>query len=307
MATVVFPAYGLARLAVRPGWALFAAAGAGISPALAYAPILVKEPTAYPASTLALFLVARWAAKPTARGLLLAAAGCGLGVVAKEQLVVLFPILGLSALAVIWRGNRMSAFRRTWTPGDWIGAATLTVGAVLLAGAYASQRSTSWYVATTFFQDRMLEYGLWAAGALSIGLGLIPLIAGLASIVRPKGEEVRTRCRGTRDRYGRLDRLLRPLYGGQGRLPVDRVRNADARAQPDLRLAPPLRGNRALPAATRRTLVGRRRGRVLCALPRPLDAVLAGAVPQLRGARPRDRRVRKPHPPVARQRISSTL
>ena len=160
MATVVFPAYGLARLAVRPGLALFAAAGAGISPALAYAPILVKEPTAYPASTLALFLVARWAAKPTARGLLLAAAGCGLGVVAKEQLVVLFPVLGLSALAVIWRGDRMSAFRRTWTTGDWIGAATLTVGAALLAGAYVSQRSTSWYVTTTFFQDRMLEYGL---------------------------------------------------------------------------------------------------------------------------------------------------
>ena len=114
-----------------------------------------------------------------------------------------------------------------------------------------------------------------------------------------EGRGSSTRCRGTRDRHRRVDRLLRPLYRDQGRLPVDRVRNADARAQPDLPLAPPLRGNRALPGATRRTLVGRRRGRVLCVLPRPLDAVLAGAVPQLRGARPRDRRVRKPHPPVA--------
>ena len=48
MALVVFPAYGLARLVVSPRWALFAAAGTGLSPALAYAPILVKEPTAYP-------------------------------------------------------------------------------------------------------------------------------------------------------------------------------------------------------------------------------------------------------------------
>ena len=35
----------------------------------------------------------------------------------------------------------------------------------------------------------MLDYGLWAAGALTIGLGIVPTIAGLASIVRPRGEE----------------------------------------------------------------------------------------------------------------------
>ncbi len=74
MALVVFPTYALARLAVRPGWALFAAAGAGISPALVYAAFLVKEPTAYPIATLALFLIARWIAKPTARW---PAARCG--------------------------------------------------------------------------------------------------------------------------------------------------------------------------------------------------------------------------------------
>ena len=79
MASVVFPAYGLARLAVRPGWALFAAAGTGIAPALAYAPILVKEPAAYPAATLALFLIARWAAAPGWRRLVLALARASSG------------------------------------------------------------------------------------------------------------------------------------------------------------------------------------------------------------------------------------
>jgi len=191
MATAVFPAYGIARLAVRPPWALFAAAGAGISPALAYAPILVKEPTAYPAATLALFLVARWVARPTAPGLLLASGGCILGYWTKDQLAVLFPVLGLSALAVMWRTDPMVAFRRTWTPGDWVGVVTLGLGAIVVAGAYISQRSTTWYVSTTFFQNRMLEYGLWAPGALAIGLGMVPLIAGLASLVRPKGEEPR--------------------------------------------------------------------------------------------------------------------
>ena len=40
----------------------------------------------------------------------------------------------------------------------------------------------------------MIDYGLWAVGALAIGLGLVPLIAGLASLVRPKGEAAQARC-----------------------------------------------------------------------------------------------------------------
>ena len=105
MAAAVFPAYGLARLVVGHRWALFAAAGTGLSPALAYAPILVKEPTAYPAATLALFLITRWLARPTRRGAVLAVAACVLGLVAKDQLAVLFPIFAAAGLALVWRGD----------------------------------------------------------------------------------------------------------------------------------------------------------------------------------------------------------
>ena len=59
---------------------------------------------------------------------------------------------------------------------------------MIVTGAYASSKSNTWYISTTFFQDRMIDYGLWAVGALTIGLGLVPLIAGLASLVRPKDE-----------------------------------------------------------------------------------------------------------------------
>ncbi len=103
MATAVFPAYGLARLVVRPAWALFAAAGTGLAPALAYAPILVNEPTAYPASTLALYLVARWMTMPRTAGFLLALAACGLGFLTRTQLAILVVVLGAAALAVGWR------------------------------------------------------------------------------------------------------------------------------------------------------------------------------------------------------------
>jgi len=188
MALVVFPAYGLARLVVSPRWALFAAAGTGLAPALAYSPILVKEPTAYPVSTLALFLITRWIARPRWPGLVLAFAACLLGVVAKDQLRVLLPILVVGVLAVAWRTERATAFRSTWSTWDWVGAITLTVGALVLVNALATHKSNEWYVSTTFFHDRMLELLLWATGSLAIGLGIVPLIAGLASLVRPAGE-----------------------------------------------------------------------------------------------------------------------
>lgn len=188
MASVVFPAYALARLAVRPRWALFAAAGTGLAPALAYAPILVKEPTAYPIGALGLYLIARWLAFPGKTGFALAVASCVLGYLAKDQLAVLFAVLALGAASLAWETERAKAFRATWTRGDWIGAIALTIGAAILVNALITHRSVSWYVSTTFFQDRMVEYGLWAAGALTIGLGIVPTVAGLASVVPPNGE-----------------------------------------------------------------------------------------------------------------------
>ena len=51
MTATIFPAYGLARMVV-PKWYALVAAGAAVAvPALAYAPILVEEPLAYPLAT----------------------------------------------------------------------------------------------------------------------------------------------------------------------------------------------------------------------------------------------------------------
>ena len=67
MTATIFPAYGLARMVV-PKWYALVAAGAAVAvPALAYAPILVEEPLAYPLATLALWLIARAARAADAR------------------------------------------------------------------------------------------------------------------------------------------------------------------------------------------------------------------------------------------------
>ncbi|MDE3025584.1 MAG: glycosyltransferase family 39 protein, partial [Acidobacteriota bacterium] len=58
MAAVVFPTYLLARMLVGRTASLFAAAGAGVIPALAYSSYLVQEPIAYPYAALCFFLIA---------------------------------------------------------------------------------------------------------------------------------------------------------------------------------------------------------------------------------------------------------
>src|SRR5205085_4780020 len=58
MTLSVVPAYLLARMIVSPRSALFAAAGTAAVPALAYGPMILEEPLAYPVATLAFFLMA---------------------------------------------------------------------------------------------------------------------------------------------------------------------------------------------------------------------------------------------------------
>ena len=188
MTAAVFPAYALARLVVSRPWALFAAAGAGFAPALAYSPFLVDEPLAYPVSTLALYLIARAGIRPGLGSIVLALAACVVAVGVRTQLAILLPVLALVLLGRAWRSERSRRWRETWTGWDWAGAVTLLVGIAVATSAVLGQRSVSWYVATAFFKSRMLEYGLWAVGSLMIGLGVVPLVAGLAALVQRRSE-----------------------------------------------------------------------------------------------------------------------
>lgn len=194
MTATIFPAYALARLVVSRPYALFAAVGAVVAPALSYSPFLVEEPLAYPVSTLALLLIARAGISPTLRSGGIALGVCLLAVFVRTQLAVLLVVLAAVLLARAWRAERLRGWRASWTTWDRVGAVVLLAGLALALSAELGRRSNSWYVATSSFKDRMLEYGLWAAGALAIGLGVIPLVAGLVALARPRAEarDVRT-------------------------------------------------------------------------------------------------------------------
>ena len=188
MTATVFPAYGLARLVV-PRWYALAAAGAATAvPALAYSSILVEEPLAYPVATLALWLIARALSAPSWGRVAAAAAVCAAATWTRTQLAVLFAVLVLGLLWLAWESEPVRRWRAAWSRWDWAGAITLALGAVLAFSALMGHLSTSWRNTTFLYKDRILEHASWAVGALAIGIGVLPLIVGIAALARPKGE-----------------------------------------------------------------------------------------------------------------------
>ena len=188
MTSALFPTYFLARTILSKPWALFAAIGAVATPALAYAPFLVEEPAAYPWAALSLFLVAKALAVRTRWWAIGAAAACLLAPAVRGELAVLIPVYALAVIFLLLTSARFKAWRRSWSVGDWVGAVVLGIGAIILFSAVVGAHSQTWFISTGFYRHRTIVYGLWAAGAFTIGLGVLPVVC-LAALVRPRGEQ----------------------------------------------------------------------------------------------------------------------
>ena len=48
--------------------------------------------------------------------------------------------------------------------------------------------STSWRNTTGFYKERIFDHSVWAMGALAIGIGIVPMLVGIAALARPKDE-----------------------------------------------------------------------------------------------------------------------
>jgi hypothetical protein len=188
MTSAIFPAYFLARMIVSRPWALFAAVGAVATPALAYAPFLVEEPAAYPWATLCLFLIAKALTTRRPAWVVGAAVATFVAPLVRGQLAILIPVYALAALFLLWTSAPAKRWRRTWSIWDWTGAVVLGIGGIIFFSAVVGAHSQTWFIATGFYRHRTIVYGLWAAGAFAIGLGLLPVVA-LAALVRPRGEQ----------------------------------------------------------------------------------------------------------------------
>jgi hypothetical protein len=188
MMLTAFPAYALARLIVGRTAALFVAAASCVIPAMAYSSMIVEEPLAYPYSTLCLFLIARTLLRPTRWWIAGTIAAAIVAPFVRGELVVIWAVLALTLLFLAWRTERIGRWRAGWSTRDWVGFVVLLFGAALAVSAVLGKGSLEYFISTDHYKGRIFDLGLNAAGAVAIGLGVFPMVAGLASLWPGRGE-----------------------------------------------------------------------------------------------------------------------
>jgi hypothetical protein len=189
MTLSVVPAYFLARTIVSARAALFAAVATASVPALAYAPMILEEPLSYPYAALAFLLMALALARRTVSWIGAAVVGSILGGFVKGELGVLPVVFLLAAGLCALSSDAGRRWRSRWSAWDWIGAIVVGAGLVIVFSGLVGKYSQSWSIATGHYRGRMIDYGLWAVGALTIGLGALPVVAALAVLARPRAEQ----------------------------------------------------------------------------------------------------------------------
>ncbi|MFL5964978.1 MAG: hypothetical protein ACJ747_00305 [Gaiellaceae bacterium] len=195
MTAVAFPAYGIARHVSGKIPALFAAAAAAVIPALFYTSLIVEEPLAYPYSTLCLFLIIKALTRRTRWWIVGAVLVSIVAPAVRGELIVIPATFMLALMFRLWQTEPSMRWRRTWSAADWVGGAVVVAGAAIVLSAIFGHRSQEWVIATGFYKHRMFTYGLRAAGALTIGLGVLPVVVGLATLWRVPGERYRVELR----------------------------------------------------------------------------------------------------------------
>jgi hypothetical protein len=189
MTSVIFPTYFLARLFMRRGWALFAATGAAAIPSVAYSSWIVEETLAYPFAALCFFLIVKAFVERSRWWVLGATAASLVAPFVRGELIVIPIVLVIGTLFALWSSDSGIARRATWSWDAYLGVILLVFGAIFTISAFASHHSQQWYSVTYYYKHRAIVLGDWAAGALAIGMGVIPFVVGLAGLFAARGEE----------------------------------------------------------------------------------------------------------------------
>ena len=192
MASAAVPIAYLARRLVSPTAAVVAGLGTLCTSAFFYAPFLLPEVLAYPTFCLCAYLCVRALAGDGRTWTIAAIVACAGAVLVRSQLVCVGAAFAVAG-AVLWlTGPRGKRLRSGWSRSDQLGAAVLTVGALIFANALISHHSNEWAVVTQNYQGKLWHLALEAGSALVIRLGVLPAIAGLSSLWLPERKDDRT-------------------------------------------------------------------------------------------------------------------
>lgn len=186
MALTAVPTYLLARRLVGPRGAAVAAIGTLCTTAYFYAPLLLPEVLAYPVFALCAYASVRALSGDGRRWTAAAIALCVVAVLVRTQLMVTFGALALAAIWLWLVGPRGQRLRRGWSTFDHVGAALLLIGVGIVGNRVLGNHSDEWRTSTQGELGRMWSLSLQAFSALAIGLGLLPLMGGIASLWVPE-------------------------------------------------------------------------------------------------------------------------
>lgn len=182
MCLAAAPAYLLARLVCSRRAAGAVALLTIVIPAMSYATSIVPEALAYFWFALAAWLIVRALGRPSLASAVPAVVVAGLGPLIEKEFVVL-PAAGLVAVALLWVASgeysRPARLRRVL-----LALAGLALFAYLfntLVVEHVQHWTPSQYV-----NDHTFSAGALAAGALAVGLGMLPVIGGLGALVLPE-------------------------------------------------------------------------------------------------------------------------
>lgn len=181
MAAACFPAYGLARMVVSRGWALFAAAGTASIPAFVYTSMILTEPFGYLVATTAFWMMARTLAldRLGLRALAWGAPTLALSWFAqdaRQQLRILAPIFVFMIVVRLLLSERVRRHRAL------AGIAWLAFAAIIAFSYDYYSHEDGYLFPTNGHWDIIGKQASWGFGAFSIGLGVIPVVLGLAAL-----------------------------------------------------------------------------------------------------------------------------
>jgi hypothetical protein len=185
MSLAAVPTYFLARMFVSRRLAIAAGVLAVAIPGMSYATTIIPESMAYPWFALCAWLSVRALTTKRRRHIALAVVVSLIAAFVKLELEIVIGAFVIAAAGLWVTGPRGRAWRANWTRGDTFGAIVLLVGAIFLFNHVVLQHSYEWHEATEYWKGRMINLGLTAAAALTIGLGILPVVAGLVSLRLP--------------------------------------------------------------------------------------------------------------------------
>jgi hypothetical protein len=185
MTAAAIPTYLLGRMLVSKRAAAVVAVLAIAIPGMSYATSIIPEPLAYTWFALCAWLSVRALTTRRIRDVVIAVVVVLVAAKVRDELSVVVPVLAVAAAGLWVTGPRGRRLRRNWSRGDTLGAIVLLVGVFELVNRFVLSHSHEWQFTTEFYKGRMVDLGLQAGLAFSIGLGLLPVICGIASLHLP--------------------------------------------------------------------------------------------------------------------------